>query len=157
MLSCSKGYPRCGLLLPGPSIDGVGAPDEAASACQGEAGEPIAGAKVGAKDGVGRRKEPGARVGGEESGDRWCGGDVTGELKKGGGSRGVMAAWKFGIVPGGPARRFAGVVEPEPEGGFCDLSVGGETSVIATSSSLPPLLCSLLCSACRSIKAPFAA
>ncbi len=39
ILSFSKGYPRCGLpfrIVGPPSMEGVGAPDVAAKACQGE-------------------------------------------------------------------------------------------------------------------------
>lgn len=39
-LSCSKGPPRCGLPRPGPSIEGVGAPDVAPSNCQGDCAVP---------------------------------------------------------------------------------------------------------------------
>lgn len=41
--NCSKGPPRCGLLLPGPSRDGVGAPELIARLCHGDGMGPVDG------------------------------------------------------------------------------------------------------------------
>lgn len=106
MFSLSKGYPRCGLLRPGPdpgpSIEGVGAPDVAARWSQGEAGDPAPASGM-AKGWLGSLNDPGGRTGGDEKGDG-AGGEVVGELKKGGGSLGAMTPGKFGILPSGPFR-----------------------------------------------------